>query len=179
MIWPFSLLERRSVDTPTDEELAALTGAIAGTAGLGVALTVPAVKAAIRVIAEAAACLDIGIVEIAEDGTETPVRSHSVAQLLADQSNDWQSTFDLPRDLVPEVRTQNIATDGQRDVPCVNIAPSEAETFRAKFLRSLAGRGLSNVKQVISSAHEGIKASVLKAWRERGCATVSISCATL
>lgn len=119
MIWPFSLLERRSVDNPTDEELAVLTGAIAGTAGLGVALTVPAVQAAIRVIAEAAACLDLAVVEIAEDGTEAPVRSHPVAQLLADQPNDWQSTFELIRNLVATVRTHNIAADDRSNLRTV------------------------------------------------------------
>jgi hypothetical protein len=163
MIWPFTIFERRSVDNPTDEEFAVLTGAIAGTASLGVALTVPAVQAAIRVIAEAAACLDIAVVEIAEDGTVVPVRSHQVAQLLADQPNDWRSTFNLIRNLVATALTHNIAADGQRDVPCIDIALSEAETFWTEFLRRLARRGLSNVKQVISDAHEGIKASVLKA----------------
>lgn len=107
MIWPFSIFERRSVDAPTDEELAVLTNAIAGTAGLGVALTVPAVQTAIRVIAEAAACLDLAVVEIAGDGTETPVRSHPVAQLLANQPNDWQSTFEMVRDLVATALTND------------------------------------------------------------------------
>lgn len=107
MIWPFSLLERRSVDNPTDEEIAVLAGAIAGTTGLGVALTVPAVQAAIRVIAEAAASLDVAVVETAADGTEAPVRSHPVAVLLADQPNDWQSTFELVRDLVATALTND------------------------------------------------------------------------
>lgn len=178
MIWPFFLLERRSVDNPTDEELAALTGAIARTASLGVALSVPAVQVAIRAIAEAAACLDIGVVEIAEDGTETPVRSHPEVQLLADQPSDWQSTFELIRDLVATVRVHNIAADGQRELPCID-ALSDAESFWTEFFRRLTRRDLSNVKQVISYAHEGIQASVLKAWRERGCATVYISCATI
>ncbi|SCM70051.1 Phage portal protein [uncultured Pleomorphomonas sp.] len=107
-LWPpFSFLERRSVDNPTDEEFAVLTGAVAGTTSLGVALTVPAVQAAIRVISEAAACLDIAVVEIAGDGTETPVRGHPVAQLLADQPNDWQSTYDLIRDLVATALTHD------------------------------------------------------------------------
>lgn len=120
-------------------------------------------QAAIRVIAEAAASLDIVVVEIAEDGTEETVRSHPVALLLADQPNDWQSTFDLIHDLVARVRTHNIAADGQRDVPCIDIALSEAETFWTEFLRRLTRRDQSNVKQVIFDTHEGIEASVLKA----------------
>lgn len=100
-IWPFSLFERKSLANPSEDEYALLTGgAILGGVGASGALTVPAVQSAIRVISEAAASLSVGVVTIAADGTETPAPAHPVAKLLADQPNDWTSTFDLVRDLV-------------------------------------------------------------------------------
>ena len=52
--------------------------------------------------------------------------------------------------------------DGRREVLGMSIGASEAETFWAEFLRSLARRGLRGVKLVISDAHEGLKAAVAK-----------------
>lgn len=104
--WPFSF-QRKTLDNPTDDEIAVLTGNLPGSTSLATALTVPAVQSAIRIIAEAAACLDLAVVEIAEDGTETPVRSHPVAELLADQPNEWTSTYDLVRDLVATAITHD------------------------------------------------------------------------
>ena len=52
--------------------------------------------------------------------------------------------------------------DGRREVLGMAVGPSEAETFWAEFLRSLARRGLRGVRLVISDAHEGIKAAVSK-----------------
>jgi len=99
--WPFSLLDRKSLADPSEDEYDLLTGgAILGGVGASGALTVPAVQSAVRVISEAAASLGIGVVTIAADGTETPSSGHPVAKLLADQPNDWTSTFDLVRDLV-------------------------------------------------------------------------------
>jgi transposase-like protein len=51
-------------------------------------------------------------------------------------------------------------TDGKREIVGLHIGPSEAETFWATFLRSLARRGLRGVKLVISDAHEGLKAAI-------------------
>ncbi len=42
----------------------------------------------------------------------------------------------------------------------LHIGLSEAETFWATFLKSLAHRGLRGVKLVISDAHEGLKAAI-------------------
>ncbi len=39
---------------------------------------------------------------------------------------------------------------------------TEAEPFWVEFLRSLARRGLRGVKLVISDAHEGLKATIIK-----------------
>lgn len=100
-IWPFSRSEAKSLANPSEEEYALLTGgAILGSVSAATALSVPAVQSAVRVISEAAASLAIGVVSIAADGTETPAPDHPVAKLLADQPNDWTSTFDLIRDLV-------------------------------------------------------------------------------
>ncbi|TXM62265.1 IS256 family transposase [Methylobacterium sp. WL12] len=55
-----------------------------------------------------------------------------------------------------------VNSDGRREVLGMDVGPSEAETFWTAFLRKLARRGLRGVKLVISDAHEGIKASVVK-----------------
>jgi len=55
-----------------------------------------------------------------------------------------------------------VKSDGRREVPGLDIGPSEAETFWTAFLRKLARRGLQGVKLVISDAHKGIKAAVAK-----------------
>jgi len=52
--------------------------------------------------------------------------------------------------------------DGRREVLGMALGPSEAETFRTEFLRSLTRRGLRGMKLVISDAHEGLKAAVSK-----------------
>src|SRR6266699_1400308 len=59
-----------------------------------------------------------------------------------------------------------VNTDGKREIPGsspgigLHIGPSEAETFWSSFLKSLARRGLTGVKLVISDAHEGLKAAI-------------------
>jgi transposase-like protein len=55
-----------------------------------------------------------------------------------------------------------VNTDGRREVPGMEVGPSEAEPFWTKFLRSLMRRGLRGVKLVISDAHEGLKAAARK-----------------
>ena len=52
--------------------------------------------------------------------------------------------------------------DGRREVPGMDVAPSEAEVFWKDFLRKLTRRGLRGVQLVISDSHEGIKAAVSK-----------------
>src|SRR6478672_4370871 len=51
-------------------------------------------------------------------------------------------------------------TEGKREIVGLHIGPSEAETFWATFLKSMARRGLHGVKLVISDAHEGLKAAI-------------------
>ena len=55
-----------------------------------------------------------------------------------------------------------VNADSRREVPDMDIGPSEAETFWTKFLRNLARRGLRGVKLVISDVHEGPKATTAK-----------------
>src|SRR4051812_15739565 len=51
-------------------------------------------------------------------------------------------------------------TEGKREIVGLHIGPSEAETFWATFLKSMARRGLRGVKLVVSDAHEGLKAAI-------------------
>jgi len=44
----------------------------------------------------------------------------------------------------------------------MTVGHSEAEPFWVEFLRSLARRGLRGAKLVISDAHEGLKAAIVK-----------------
>ncbi len=53
-------------------------------------------------------------------------------------------------------------SDGRREVLGMEIGTSEAEAIWTGFLRKLTRRGLRGVKQVVSDAHEGIKAAVSK-----------------
>ncbi|GGA81275.1 head HK97 family portal protein [Brucella endophytica] len=80
------------------------TGSIAGIplVSAATALTVPAVSAAIRVISEAVATLEIKVVHVGADGKEEADTSHPAYALLSGQANDWLSGFDLIRDLVAE-----------------------------------------------------------------------------
>src|SRR3954453_10500057 len=52
--------------------------------------------------------------------------------------------------------------DGRREVLGMTVGHSEAEPFWVEFLRSLARRGLRGAKLVISAAHEGLKAAIVK-----------------
>ena len=55
-----------------------------------------------------------------------------------------------------------VNTDGRREIVGLHIGPSEAETFWSAFLKSLARRGLTGTKLVISDAHEGLKAAIAR-----------------
>lgn len=71
------------------------------------ALRVPAVAAAVRAISEAAASLEIRVMERASDGTEEEARLHPVAELLRGDVNSWTSGFDLIRDLTADALTRD------------------------------------------------------------------------
>ena len=63
--------------------------------------------------------------------------------------------------IVPVAVTVAVAVNdqGRREVLGMAIGASEAETFWTDFLRSLARRGLGDVKLVISDDHKGLKAA--------------------
>ena len=63
-----------------------------------------------------------------------------------------------------------VNSEGRREVLGTACGPAETEAFWLDFLRSLAGRGLSGVRLVVSDAHEGLKmasAKVLQATWQR------------
>ncbi|SCW34030.1 phage portal protein, HK97 family [Ancylobacter rudongensis] len=92
--------ERKSMAAP-DSELQAMFGALPSGLSVGAAqaLTVPAVQSAIRLISEAAACLDLKVMRRVGDA-EVEAPDHPVARLLADRPNDWTSAFDIVRDMI-------------------------------------------------------------------------------
>src|SRR6185437_7476039 len=55
-----------------------------------------------------------------------------------------------------------VNSDGRREVLGMTVGHSEAEPFWVEFLRNLARRGLRGAKLVISDAHEGLKAAIVK-----------------
>ena len=59
-------------------------------------------------------------------------------------------------------------TEGRREIIGLGIGPSEAETFRTEFLRSLRARGLAGVRLVISDAHTGLKAAIARVFEGGG-----------
>jgi transposase-like protein len=70
-----------------------------------------------------------------------------------------------------------VNTDGRREVLGMTVGHSEAEPFWVEFLRSLARRGLRGAKLVISDAHEGLKAAIVKVLGPPGSAAAYTSCA--
>ncbi|WP_275788595.1 phage portal protein [Pararhizobium gei] len=113
-IWPFSRsapIEQRdaSLSAPDAVMEALWTGSATGAVAISgaSALRVPAVAAAVRVISEAAATLDIRIMERAEDGTQTEDKNHPVGILLRGDANSWTSGFELIRDLAADALTRD------------------------------------------------------------------------
>ena len=101
-LWPF--FDRKSLASPTDDELALFTGTTPGTlVSADSALRVPAVAAAVRTISEAAASLDLHVVT--QDDEPTRVKDHAALLLLRTQVNDWTSGFEFIRDLTAEALT--------------------------------------------------------------------------
>lgn len=134
--WASRLFERKSLAEPSDD-LLRLFGIADTAAGISVtaetALRVPAVAAAVRLISEAAASLDIRVVEIAPDGTETVLPDHPVAALLTDEANAWTSGFELVRSLVVDALTRDAG--GLAWVNWVNGRPIEIIKYRAGVIQ--------------------------------------------
>ncbi|NTJ00274.1 phage portal protein [Agrobacterium rhizogenes] len=99
--WP-----RKEDKALTDEQILEMLngGGMPTVTGIAVsaetALRVPAVASAVRTISEAAASLDVKVVEIADDGTEKAVPNHPVAYFLKNEANDWTSGFEFIRSIM-------------------------------------------------------------------------------
>lgn len=108
-MWPFAKkqaapVEAKSLADPDTSLYELLTaGHTTGTVavGRGTAMSVPAVAAAVRVISEAAATLDVRVMQ----GTEAA--EHPVSTLLKGDVNDWLGGYELIRDLVAEALTHD------------------------------------------------------------------------
>ena len=55
-----------------------------------------------------------------------------------------------------------VNAEGRREVLGTACGPAETEAFWLGFLRTLACRGLSGVRLVVSDAHEGLKSAIAK-----------------
>jgi len=104
MIWPLS---RKSIENIPDDDASILEAFTGSTPGAGVtatnALSVPAVAAAVRLISEACATLDINIIE-----GNKPVASHRALDLLRGQVNDWTAGYEFIRDITAEALLYDI-----------------------------------------------------------------------
>lgn len=132
-LWPF----RREQKALTDEQILEMLGGGMPTAtGIAVsaesALRVPAVAAAVRTISEAAASLDVKVVEIAADGTETDVPDHPAANLLKSEANDWSSGFELIRSIMVDALCRD--QGGLAWVNRVNGEPVEIIRYRPGYI---------------------------------------------
>lgn len=110
-MWPFTkpapVVEQKSLGDPT-AELLELFGAIPPGTSISnaEALSVPAVSAAVRIVAEAAASLDL-TVKRKVGGAEEDVADHPGLKLLTGQANAWTSGYELIRDLVAGALTKD------------------------------------------------------------------------
>ncbi|ACM35605.1 phage portal protein [Agrobacterium vitis] len=94
----------------SDVALAALFSGMSSGAGAvsgAEALRVPAVASAVRVISEAAATLEVRIMERDATGSESEDKNHPVGLLLRGDANPWTSGFELIRDLVAGALTND------------------------------------------------------------------------
>lgn len=110
-MWPFSKtapVETKSLAAPDTELLAILGASVTGTAAVpaSVALTVPAVRAAVQTISEACATLFLTVKRKVGD-QETDVPDHAALALLTGQANPWTSGYEMIRDLVAVALTSD------------------------------------------------------------------------
>lgn len=100
---------KSALSEPDEELLELLTGVSTGSVSVSAteALTVPAVAAAVRILAEAAATLEINVIRTDDKGVDTIDNAHPAARLVRIAANDWTSAFELKRDLVAEALIRN------------------------------------------------------------------------
>lgn len=125
---PAAETETKSLGDPTGELLELFGAVPAGsTIGNAEALAVPAVSAAVRIISEAAASLDIKL-KRKVGNAETDVEDHRALKLLTGQANGWTSGFELIRDLVAGALTKD--SGALCYVTKVNNEPRELIIYR-------------------------------------------------
>jgi HK97 family phage portal protein len=137
-LWPFSRSavapETKSLTSP-DAVIEALFGLTPTVTGVAVsrtaALQTPAVAAAIQLISEAVASLDVTVKRI-EDGVEMDVPDHPALRLLRDNANAWTSGFELIRELVKDALMQDVG--GMAWVNWTNGEPREIIRYRSGLL---------------------------------------------
>jgi HK97 family phage portal protein len=143
-VWPFRSkpdieIKAATLAEPDAELYETFTGLAPGSVGVtgSAALHVPAVSAAVRTIAEAAASLDI-VVERKEGNKWTADEDHPAAKLLhRDGSvNDWTSSFEFVRDLVAQALTNDaggLAWVGRGDGKPVEIVHYRTSTITVEY----------------------------------------------
>lgn len=113
-MWPFSKpaappVEAKSGAAIPDDWLLELFGAgVAGSPQVSrsMALTVPAVANAVKVISESVATAALTVKRKVGD-QETDVPDHPALKLLTGQANDWTSGYEFIRDIVAQALTQD------------------------------------------------------------------------
>ena len=137
-IWPFTRKadtpEQKSLTSP-DAALEAIFGITTTSTGITVstqsALRVPVVANSIQLISEAVASLDVQVKRIV-DGVEVDAPDHPVLGLLRDEANEWTTGFELIRQIVVDVLTQDAG--GMAWVNRVNGEPREIIRYRSGVL---------------------------------------------
>jgi len=110
MRWPFTKkstgIAKKALSQPDSDLMALLTASASGSLSNATALQVPSVAAAVRIISEAVACLDIRVLRKTSNG-ETDDKTHPVYGLLTGDVNGWTSGAEFIRDLVAEALTRD------------------------------------------------------------------------
>jgi len=110
MRWPFTKkstgIAQKALSQPDSDLMALLTANANGSISNATALSVPAVAAAVRIISEAVASLDIRVLCKTPNG-ETDDKEHPAYGLLTGDVNGWTSGAEFIRDLVAEALTRD------------------------------------------------------------------------
>jgi len=77
-------------------------------------------------------------------------------------ATDVEARRDHPIVPVAVIVAVGVNTDGRREGLGMTVGHSEAEPFRVEFPRPLARRGSRGAKRVVSDAHAGLKAAIVK-----------------
>ncbi|MCS0494332.1 phage portal protein [Ancylobacter sp. MQZ15Z-1] len=129
-------MEGKSLAAP-DAQLMELFGAAPSGLAVGTAqaLSVPAVQSAIRLIAEATACLDLKVMRRL-NGADVEANEHPVAKRLAEQPNDWSDWFGFLRDMVAAAQVSDkgaLALANKVDGRLVELVRYEPANFTVDY----------------------------------------------